>query len=145
MKSMTKFSRLPRFFLRSAVERRLLLEAFFTLWRVRLELWLLPFGRVTRLSKRLSSETSRVEIVRLTKTLSAASRYVPQATCLTRALAGQRLLAAQGYASRLRMGVRKDGGHLKAHAWLEHQGRVVVGQVSNLADYRPLSSEGERP
>lgn len=150
----TEFARLPRFFSRSAAERRLLLEILLTLWLVRLELWLLPFGRVTRLGKRppaetpssqtSSIETSRVKIARLAKTLSAVNRYVPHATCLTQALAGQRLLAAHGYPSRLRIGVRKDGARLSAHAWLEHEGTVVVGRVSNLADYRPLPGEGER-
>ncbi len=123
----------------------MVLEALFTLGFVRLGLWLLPFGLLLRLVRRPPGKTSEVEVSRLTKTLSAVSRYAPRATCLAQALAGQRLLAAHGYAAQLRLGVQKNGGCLKAHAWLEHDGVVVVGRVSNLADYRPLPSEGERP
>ena len=139
-----KLAKLPTFFTKPALERRLLLEALFTLWFVRLGLWLLPFGALLRLVRRPLG-TSEVEVGRLTKTLTVVSRYVPRATCLAQALAGQRLLAAHGHPSRLRIGVRKDGARLGAHAWLEHQGVVIVGQVSNLTDYHPLSGEGERP
>ena len=137
-------ARLPAFFARSALERRILLEALVTLGFVRAGLWLLPFGLLLRLVRRPLGKTSEVEVSRLTKTLTAVSRYVPRATCLTQALAGQRLLAAHGYSSRLQMGVCKDGVRLSAHAWLEHGGSVVVGRVSNLADYHPLPSEGGR-
>ncbi len=140
----TKLAKIPAFFARSALERRLLLEALATLWLVRLGLWLLPFGALLRLVRRPLG-TSSVEVGRLTKTFTVVSRYVPRATCLAQALAGQRLLAAHGHSSRLRIGVRKDGARLGAHAWLEHQDRVVVGLVSNLTDYHPLSGEGERP
>ena len=139
----TKLAKIPTFFAKPALERQLLLEALFTLWFVRLGLWLLPFGALLRLVRRPLG-TSGVEVGRLTKTLTVVSRHVPRATCLAQALAGQRLLAAHGHSSRLRIGVRKDGTRLGAHAWLEHQGRVVVGQVSNLADYHPLPSEGGR-
>ena len=138
----TRLAKLPAFFARSPLERWLLLEAFFTLWLVRLGLWLLPFGVLLHLSQRPLSKTAGVEVDLLTKTLAVAGRYVPHATCLTKALAGQRLLAAQGYQGRLRIGVRKDGARLRAHAWLEYRGQVVVGRVSNLTDYRPLSDEG---
>lgn len=144
MNSATKIARLPTFFLKSAVERRLLVAALLTLWLVQLGLWLLPFGVLLRLVRRPLAKTSSTELRAVTSALAVVGRYVPRATCLTRALAGRRLLAAHGYPSRLRIGVRKDGARLSAHAWLEHGGGVVVGRVFNLADYRPLPSEGER-
>ena len=140
-----KLAKLPTFFTKPALERRLLLEAFFTLVRVRMGLWLLPYGVLLRFVKRPVQRTANVEVSQVTRSLASASRFVPRATCLAQALAGQRLLAAHGYSSRLRIGVRKDGARLGAHAWLEHQDRVVVGLVSNLTDYHPLSGERERP
>lgn len=66
------------------------------------------------------------------------SRVVPGATCLTQALAAQLLLSRRGYASRLRIGVaRAPGDGLRAHAWLESGGLVVIGG-SYLEAYTPL-------
>lgn len=57
-----------------------------------------------------------------------ASRGVPGSTCLSRALALQWLLARHGYRSRLRLGVaRPDRSVLAAHAWVELDGRVLIG------------------
>ena len=54
--------------------------------------------------------------------VNAASRYtVGHATCLERSLAIWWLLARQGVASDLRIGVRKSGDHFEAHAWVEQQ------------------------
>lgn len=144
LKLSAKLVKLPAFFSRPALERHILLEAFLTLWFVRFGLWLLPFGVLLRLVRRSLGKAPDVELDRLTTALTVAGHYVPRATCLPRALAGQYLLATHGYPSRLRLGVRKSGDRLSAHAWLEHQGRVVIGRVSNLSDYRLLSSEGEQ-
>jgi hypothetical protein len=58
------------------------------------------------------------------------SSYVPCATCLTQALAGQVLLTHYGYSTVVRVGVTKvDGkGTFQAHAWLESNGTVVIGE-----------------
>jgi hypothetical protein len=65
----------------------------------------------------------------LTRAIVIASRVIPNATCLTQALAAQRLLARYGYESNLRFGVAKtDDGKLKAHAWIERSGQVVLGR-----------------
>jgi hypothetical protein len=50
----------------------------------------------------------------------AAARYgIGQPNCLKVSLALWWLLARQGIASDLRVGVRKDGEKLEAHAWVE--------------------------
>ena len=52
----------------------------------------------------------------------------PRSPCLTQAIVAQRLLRTKGYASDLRIGVRKGHGQpLEAHAWVEYQGVVVIG------------------
>jgi hypothetical protein len=51
----------------------------------------------------------------------------------------QVLLRQHGYASRLRIGVHKSAaGTLQAHAWVECQGRVVIGDDAELSHYTPL-------
>lgn len=63
------------------------------------------------------------EIARL---VSAAARHGPyRATCLATSLMLQRLLRSYGIESELRLGVRKVGDELEAHAWLEQDGAVL--------------------
>jgi hypothetical protein len=60
--------------------------------------------------------------------VQAAARHSPiSSTCLERSLALWWLLARQGIAAQLRIGVRKDGEKFAAHAWVEHEG-VAVGE-----------------
>jgi hypothetical protein len=76
----------------------------------------------------------------------AASRFVPFASCLTQALAGQVLLARQGVHSEIRLGVRQgQRGSLMAHAWLVCDDLVVLGgedgaagQFSPIAHFGPI-------
>jgi hypothetical protein len=37
------------------------------------------------------------------------------------------MLARRGHASQLAIGVRREAGDFAAHAWLTHDGRVIVG------------------
>lgn len=62
-------------------------------------------------------------------------------TCLMRALVAQSVLADQGYRSRLRYGVKTEVADLKAHAWVERSGQVVVGDLDDLSDYRCLRGD----
>lgn len=48
-------------------------------------------------------------------------------TCLYRALGSYALLRAAGQEVRFVIGVRKEGETLLAHAWLERDGRAIVG------------------
>jgi hypothetical protein len=74
-----------------------------------------------------------------------AARLVPQATCLTQALAMQVLLGRRGYSSRLCLGVAKRASaKFEAHAWIECAGRVVIGGESG-ENWTPLTSWNFEP
>ena len=47
--------------------------------------------------------------------------------CLPRALAAHAMLRRRGVASRLCLGVARDGGALAAHAWVEIGAHKIVG------------------
>ena len=127
--------RLLRTFLSlSSTKRRLLLAAGVVVAGVRMLLWLLSFGRLLWFVERTALRSARAVPTRFPETenivwaVTTATRYVPRATCLTQALAAQWLLARFGYPTLLRIGVAKgEEKVLKAHAWLESEGRVVVG------------------
>ena len=94
---------------------------------------MLPFGRlrrVTRVLARRSRSSTRLQprADRIAWSVGSAARFVPRATCLTQALAGEILLRRAGYPADLRIGVATDrSGTLEAHAWIESEGRVVIG------------------
>ncbi len=72
-----------------------------------------------------------------------ARRMLGSKPCLTQALTVQWFLRREGIPSALRIGVMKaDGGQLKAHAWLESGGRIIIGGVSSPARYATLQLVG---
>lgn len=125
--------RLRKFFLLCPTERRLLLKAAFLLSAFRLGLWLLPFQLQRSLLVRLgrispvSSPDPAAVVAQVAWAVETAAPYVPQATCLTRALAAKTMLAWAHCPSHLYVGVAKNNGLFQAHAWLECQGKVVIG------------------
>ena len=121
-------------------ERRLLLRALTLLWLCRLALWVLPFPVVTRWADRSRVVPAHTETKprQLAAAIRTASRFVPHATCLVKALAGARLFAERGQHALVVIGARKRADGLEAHAWLESGGQVVLGNVIDLHSYHPL-------
>lgn len=66
----------------------------------------------------------------------AARHHLYAMPCVPRALALRSLLAEQGIATELRIGVRKEGGELAAHAWIEHRGEPL-GEMPLIAERFP--------
>lgn len=68
------------------------------------------------------------------------------ATCLPQALAAQVLLALQGYAGTVRIGVRRgSSGQIQAHAWVLSGERIVVGDDDEaLEGFSHLTDLGAR-
>ena len=63
---------------------------------------------------------------------------MPERPCLTQALVGRLLLARHGIDTVIQIGVTKDDAELKAHAWLEHDGTIVLGGAQSRDEYRPF-------
>lgn len=73
--------------------------------------------------------------------IEVAARYhIVRARCLHRSLVLHRWLLRDGLASHLRIGVRKEGNLLRAHAWVEVDGRAVHEHPGALAAFTPLTS-----
>ena len=72
--------------------------------------------------------------------VKAASVRIPGATnCLVRALALKYLLSAFGHDARLVLGAGYlDGGRFEAHAWIESDGRILIGEFND-GQYAPFS------
>lgn len=126
---------LRRFWARSPVEKRALMQAIPFLFAVRVGLLVLPFRTVARAVIKVAPKKSRARppdaAVRdaVGWAVVHANRAVPgRGACLHEALAAYVLLARSGFEPRLQIGVRRreDGG-LAAHAWIEEEGCIVVG------------------
>ena len=137
---------LRKFFARSWTDRKLLVRAFVLVCAVRVGLWALPFRTVHRLAecpvtpKAMTPEEVRRDLRRIVGAVEAMSRrLLGNKPCLTQALAAQRILRQEGIDSALRIGVAKEGHELLAHAWLERDGRVVIGGWASPSRYKPLA------
>ncbi|QSJ19249.1 lasso peptide biosynthesis B2 protein [Nostoc sp. UHCC 0702] len=140
--------RLRKFLNFTASDRYLLLSAAFILGAVRLGLWLLSFQTLQQVLARLTQATSKPQtldessIDKIVWAVNVASYYMPgHVKCLARALTTQTLLNQYGYSPELRIGVAKgDKGKFEAHAWVEHQEKVVIGNLTDLARFTPMPS-----
>ena len=133
-------------------ERRLFFRAAWLLFLIRLGLWLLPFATmrwfVARLTRSPAKATKHPHVTedQIVWAVARVSHYIPGAkSCLPRALTAYVLLRREGHPSDLHIGVALDERKkLQAHAWVESQGKVVIGDV-DLSRYTPLpSSERSR-
>ncbi len=101
---------------------------------VRLGLTLFSYNRLRRMVTRLDAphEAGIGDLRRVAWGVAAAARLVPYASCLTQAISGQYILARQGNASKIRIGIERDTGtQLKAHAWLMSGNHIVLGGSIN--------------
>lgn len=105
---------------------------------VRVLLWLLPSRVSLKMVRRLEEIAARPRaaprpaVETITWAIGAASRRIPRATCLTQAVSAQLLLRHYGYDSRLCLGVARSAmGEFFAHAWVERDGRIVVGGIES--------------
>ncbi len=136
-----------KFFFLRREEQRALIKAILLLWACRLGLWLLPFKTLRGLLAKITflSTWSPVKTDTIIWAMVVGSRYVPAATCLTQALAGQVLLNRHDAPALLRIGVAKDEqGVFQAHAWVESRGRILIGNSPELHRYTRVSAfEGD--
>ena len=143
--------RLRNFLRLTSSDRCLLVSAMFLLGAIQLGLWLLPFPKLRRLLQKVSQanielqEVNSATVGRIAWAVAVVSRYIPGARCLAQALATQVLLGRRGCRSKLCIGVaRNQQGQLSAHAWVESQGRIVIGGLGDMSRYTPLPlQEGE--
>ena len=123
----------------SALERRLIVKAWFTLMAVRVLLWIAPYRWIeARFLPATSSNTEPVSPEEIALAVTRASKLVPFPTCLTQALAGGFLIRRAGRHAAIHFGVAKGSAGFKAHAWLESDGRILIGG-REAAAYLPLT------
>ncbi len=132
---------------RTRREYGLLLQALAAITVARIGLLLVSLARVRRMIHGLvqsgrplpaNSQCTPEQVVRAA--VSAGIHSPVGTTCLATAIVAQAMLQRHGHDARLRLGVRRSStGAFAAHAWLEREGRVVVGGApAEIATYTPL-------
>jgi len=72
-------------------------------------------------------------------------RLLPERPCLTQALVLQYLLLRRGDTSaQLHIGVTKSDGSLRAHAWVERKGTVLIGGATSPSKYSAFGDLHEK-
>jgi Transglutaminase-like superfamily len=144
---MSKMKHLHKLFSLQASDRHLLIKTFILLGAIRLGLWLLKFRTLLKLLAEISSQNEELQVAKqvsagkIVWAVNAVSRYMPGVKCLARALTAEIMMKSYGYSPQLRIGVAKgEKGNLQAHAWIEYQGKVAIGNLPDLSRYIPLPS-----
>jgi hypothetical protein len=127
----------------SGAERQLLAEAI----QLRLIVWIglnvFRFNALRAyLQRRPVSHHQRID--RVAWAVKAVSHRWPGTTCLAEALVVEAMLRRHGHAPVLKIGVKHPQAlerkrSLEAHAWVECEGVVVMGEAPEMADYAVLS------
>jgi hypothetical protein len=139
----------------SPAQRQVLLEAAGAVVGVRAALWVLPSRFILQRVRTLAAGAREAPVRESTVddivwAVEATSRHLPRATCLTQAIAAQLLLRRRGFASRICIGVGEGAqGRFTAHAWLERDGRILLGAagaagLTRLPDLAMVASQASR-
>jgi hypothetical protein len=114
-----------------AADRRLAFRAAGWLLLARIALWTMPFPRVQELAARMGAGRRTVGVApgRVAWTVETVARSIPEASCLTQALAADVMLSRMGEVPAMHIGGATDRGAFEAHAWLELHGRPLVGDL----------------
>jgi hypothetical protein len=102
-----------------------------------LDRWIFQDTRPAEVSN-VPDEADRRSISRSAGWINAAARYPrPWARCL--------LLERRGFNAQLKIGVRKSGGDLEAHAWVEYFGKVLNDSQDVACNFTLMNGNREMP
>lgn len=143
MKKVLKFLFLPY------EKKKLLGQSLMTVGAIRLSLWLFPFKALNRwlcAFATADADDRKIEwnvVDNVASAVQMCSRCVPYASCLTQALAARTLLGLRGQSSELKIGVGRDeDGKFMAHAWVEIDGKIIIGELTHHQSFNVLRSSG---
>ena len=150
-------ARWRRFNSLSVADRRLIVEAALLLSIVSIGLRICRFQRLRGMlawcgrpldhpEKPSVAPVSRVAD-RIGWAITAIAKDWPRSmSCLVQAVAAEAMLRRRGIASDLRLGVRNDRNKadpFSAHAWLERDGLVLIGELDDLSEFHVLTEPAQ--
>lgn len=137
MKHLFKFINL------NSTEKVLLCQSLIILLLIRLGLFLFTFAQLKHIIEQIPlvifprQKLSILSREKIAWAVTIVSNFPPPAKCLARALTTQLLLGVSGYQSHLLIGVAKNPqGDLDSHAWVESDGKIIIGNSPHLSRYQ---------
>jgi hypothetical protein len=137
--------KVKKFMQLSQREKWLFLQVAFWLIAAKIGLYLLPFERLRRwmahFGEPRAEHMSHKEMGAIIQAIERIARFLTPfgINCLPQALVGHMLLRRKGFDVQLKIGVRKEPcDKLIAHAWLEYEGQVIMGDLGNLRQFTAL-------
>jgi hypothetical protein len=129
------------------LRRKLRIEALAALLAARFAVRFVATRRLLAWAVRPPGRPQRFADPDLAAQVAGAVDYVGSKTgalCLPRALAAQSMLRRRGIASRLCLGVARDGRSLSAHAWVEIGEEIIIGEIDPASGpaYRQVAQFG---
>jgi hypothetical protein len=127
-----------------SAERLLLVQAVGWVAVVRVALGVLPYRHVHDIAGRLRTPRSSAIVAMpaidvIARSVIRSAALVPGASCLVQAIVTSMMLQRRGHRSEVRVGVRRAGAGIQAHAWVECAGEVVIGDRDDLSTFQVLS------
>ncbi|MEM9219180.1 MAG: lasso peptide biosynthesis B2 protein [Cyanobacteria bacterium P01_F01_bin.150] len=123
-----------------------LLNTYFFVILIRLGLWLVPAKTVLLFQSGHFAAWTTIKFNYSISTLVWAikrSSTLPlgKMKCLGQALVLQSMMSLSGHTSKVCFGVAKgDNTQIEAHAWVEYQDQIIVGQINNMSRFYPLNT-----
>lgn len=114
-------------------DKVLALKSLYWVFMVRIMVWMFSFpvvkSKVQKKASRYDPDVKHpVARAKLRIMIMQSARFVPRATCLIQALAGYIMFSKYGYNTSIKIGVLAENGEFEAHAWLEQDEKVVLGE-----------------
>lgn len=138
-------NRIPKFLNLDWKKKKLFIKLWFLLAISRIILTFVPFKYwKSKLAKEtgIIDKSDKYEIQEIVDFSEKASRFIPKATCLVRALAIHHMLHKNGYPSEIKIGVKKsENDQFDAHAWVCYNGIIIIGNLEDLPKYQELPIE----
>jgi hypothetical protein len=136
--------RLINYYRLTRAEQTLLVKAACLLAVMRMSLALIPLRALRdalawrRRKGSVAHGPAAPTLQQITWAIHSAARFVPGCTCLVQGLTALRLGISAGYPVTMNIGTTKEvNGELKAHAWVEYQGQIILGAAEGI-NYTPL-------
>lgn len=127
-------------------EQKFFFQALLLLAQYRIKLKKVPLKELIAQSQKETrkyqgQQGQSITLHRTCRLIQIAAQLVPFSTCLSNALAGQILFAANQHPSKLHVGVRTTPEKgVEAHAWLTWDGAILLGKLPDIASYKELPS-----
>lgn len=145
MKKLYKFLKL------SQSDRHIFWRAYLLMMLVRLGMLLLPFKKLQNLIlkanqlKFLARFSPSFTVKDIAIGVNRSARFSPgEVKCLAKALTTAVLMEIYSLPYQTKIGVAKgENNNLEAHAWVESEGKIVIGYLADMSRFIPMSSMGD--